>query len=147
MLEDVVHTAAEVKFTPEQVINAPSGSRDITTLSLTSAPDGGGWSTPRPGRFTLWKETRYPLYKRMGWSQCRSGRGRKISTPPGFDPPTAQPVASRCTGYATLPYTFATAIWRVSGIIIIAANLLPSSDTRIELFLLSFWFPYFLLFT
>ena len=24
----------------------------ISTLSLTSALDGGGWSTPRPGRFT-----------------------------------------------------------------------------------------------
>jgi len=23
-----------------------------STLSLTSSPDGGGWSTPRPGRFT-----------------------------------------------------------------------------------------------
>jgi hypothetical protein len=29
--------------------------------------------------------------------QGRSGRGRKISTPPGFDPRTAQPVASRYT--------------------------------------------------
>jgi hypothetical protein len=26
--------------------------RYSTTLSLTSALDGGGWSTPRPGRFT-----------------------------------------------------------------------------------------------
>jgi hypothetical protein len=35
------------------------------TLSLTSALGGGGWSTPRPGRFTPGKETRYPL---AGWA-------------------------------------------------------------------------------
>ena len=32
--------------------------RYSSTLSLTSALDGGGWSAPRPGRFTPWK---YPL--------------------------------------------------------------------------------------
>jgi hypothetical protein len=26
----------------------------------------GGWSTPRPGRFTSGKETRNPLYRRLG---------------------------------------------------------------------------------
>jgi hypothetical protein len=36
-------------------------------LSLTSALDGGGWSTPRPGRFSPGK-TRYPLYTRPGSS-------------------------------------------------------------------------------
>ena len=29
------------------------------------------------------KETQYPLYKRQGGPQDRSGRGRKIVTPPG----------------------------------------------------------------
>jgi hypothetical protein len=38
------------------------------------------------------KETRYPLYRRL----------RKISPPPGFDPWTIQPVASRYTNY-TIP--------------------------------------------
>ena len=27
-----------------------------STFPSTSALDGGGWSTPRPGRFTLWKD-------------------------------------------------------------------------------------------
>ena len=27
-----------------------------STISLTSALDGGGWSIPRPGRFTFGKE-------------------------------------------------------------------------------------------
>jgi hypothetical protein len=42
----------KVKFTLEQAMKAQKGSRDITTLSLTSALDGVGWLTPRPGRFT-----------------------------------------------------------------------------------------------
>jgi len=55
-------------------------------------------STPRSGRFTSEKETRYPLYKRLGGPEDRSsGRVRKISPPPGFDPRTVQPVASRYT--------------------------------------------------
>jgi hypothetical protein len=61
--------------------------------------DGGGWSTPRPGRPTPGK-TRYPLYRRLGGPQVRSGRVRKISPPPGFDPPKVQPVASRCANLA-----------------------------------------------
>ena len=54
---------------------------------------------PGPGRFTPWK-TRYPFYRRLGGSQGQSGQVRKISPPPGFDPPTTQPVASRYTDWA-----------------------------------------------
>jgi hypothetical protein len=39
--------------------------------------------------------TRYPLYRRLGRLQGRSGRVLKISPPPGFDPRTVQLVASR----------------------------------------------------
>jgi hypothetical protein len=46
--------------------------------------DGGGWLTPRPSRFTPRKQTRYPLYKRLGGTQDRSGRMRKISPPAGI---------------------------------------------------------------
>ena len=38
-------------------------------------------------------KTGYPLYKRMGGPQGRSGQVRKISPPPGFDLRTVQPVA------------------------------------------------------
>jgi hypothetical protein len=41
-----------------------------------------------------------PLYRRLGGAQSRSGRVRKISPPPGFDPRTFQPVASRYTDWA-----------------------------------------------
>jgi len=51
------------------------------TLSLTLALDGGVWSTPRSDRFTPGKETRYPLYRRLGGPQGRSGRVLKISPP------------------------------------------------------------------
>jgi len=46
-------------------------------------------------------KTRYPLYKRIGGAQGRSGRVRKISIPPGFDLRTVHPVASRYTDCTT----------------------------------------------
>ena len=64
------------------------------TLSLTSALDGVGGQRHAPGK------TRYPLYSRLGGQQDRSGRVRKISPPPGFEPWTVQPVASRYTDWA-----------------------------------------------
>jgi hypothetical protein len=42
-------------------------------------------------------KTGYPLYRKVGGSQERSGRVRNISSPPGFDPWTVQTVASRYT--------------------------------------------------
>ena len=38
-----------------------------STLSLISALDGGGWSTPRPGRFTPWKDP-VPTVQEDGWA-------------------------------------------------------------------------------
>jgi hypothetical protein len=71
--------------------------RYSTTLSLTSALHGGGWLTLRPGRFTHGM-TRYPLYRRLGRPQGRSGRVLKISSPPGSNPRTVQLVPSRYLG-------------------------------------------------
>jgi hypothetical protein len=67
-----------------------------SSLSLTSALDGVGWSTPPPGRLTPGM-TRCPLYRRLRVPQARSGQVRKTSPPPGFDPRTVQPVLSRYT--------------------------------------------------
>ena len=39
----------------------------------------------------------YPLYRRLGGPQARSGRVRKTLSPPEFDPRAVQPVASRYT--------------------------------------------------
>jgi len=45
-------------------------------------------------------KTRYLLYRRLIGPQGRSGRIRKISPPPGFDPRTVQPLASRYNDWA-----------------------------------------------
>jgi len=70
---------------------------------LTSALEGGEGSASRSGRNLPPAKTRYPLYRRLGGPQSRSGQVRKISPTPGFSPRTVQPVGSRYTDYATLP--------------------------------------------
>jgi hypothetical protein len=65
---------------------------------LNSVLDMGGWSTPRSGHFTPGK-TSYPLHRRLGGFDGRSGRAREILPPPGFDLRIVQPVASRYTDY------------------------------------------------
>jgi hypothetical protein len=64
------------------------------TISLTSALDGVGGQRHAPAGVPP-GSTRYPLCRRLGGSQGRSGQVRKISPPPGFDPRVVQPVASR----------------------------------------------------
>jgi hypothetical protein len=56
-----------------------------------------------PGRSLPPGKTRYPFYRRLGGPQGRSGQVRKNSPPPGFDPRTVQPVASRYTYYEVGP--------------------------------------------
>ena len=78
----------------------PEGEKMYSsTLPLTLALDEVGGlrhalAALPPGK------TRYPLYRRLCGLQGRSWRVRKISPPPGFDPQTAQPVASRYTDCA-----------------------------------------------
>ena len=74
-----------------------------STLSWPTALDGGEGSASRPGRSLPPGKTRYPLYRRLGGPQGRSGQVWKISPPPEFDPRTVQPVASRYTDWATRP--------------------------------------------
>jgi len=79
-----------VKAHPRTGHEGPEGEyRYSSTHSLTSALDGGGWSTPLPSHFTAGKDL---------VPQGRSGVLRKISPPPGFDLRTVQPVASRYPG-------------------------------------------------
>ena len=73
-----------------------------STLSLTSALDGGGWSTPRLGRFTSRKRT--GTHCKGGWVGPRAGldrcgKSRTLPPSPRFDPPV-QPLASRFTDRA-----------------------------------------------
>ena len=71
---------------------------------MTSALDGVDGQRYALVAFTPGKETRYPLYRRLGDSQGWSELEREISIPPGLDPRTVQPVASRCTDWA-IPVT------------------------------------------
>jgi hypothetical protein len=84
---------------------------------MASALEGGEWSAARPGRTLSPGKTRYPLYRRLGGHQGRSGQMRKISPPPGFDRWTFQPVVSRYTDWATRPtrsvYREAISTWEV----------------------------------
>jgi len=48
------------------------------------------------------RKTRYPLYRRLGAPQGRSGRVQKISSSQGFDPRTIQPVTSSYTDYSNI---------------------------------------------
>ena len=80
------HESGKGKGHPIRGHEGPKGEQMYSsTLPSTSTLDGGGWSTPRPGRFTPRKETRYPLNKRLGGPQGLSGRVREISPPPHRD--------------------------------------------------------------
>jgi hypothetical protein len=82
---------------------AHRGSRGIAVLSLDHGTRRGEGLASRPGRSLTPGKTQYPLCRKLGGSQGRSGQVRKNSPPPGFDPRTVQPVASRYTDYATRP--------------------------------------------
>jgi hypothetical protein len=92
--------------TGTEALYRPYAYRESRGIALPFLDHGTrrGWEvsvTPRP-LFTP-EKTRYPLYRRLGGPQDRSGQVRKISPPPGLDPRTVQPVASRYTDYATRP--------------------------------------------
>jgi len=80
---------------------AHSRSRGIAILFHDHGTRRGWGISSRPGRSLPPGKTRYPLYRRLGRPQGRSGQVRKISPPPGFDPRAVQPVASRYTDWAT----------------------------------------------
>ena len=82
----------KVKFALEQALTAQSLSRRIALLFKLGPRLG--WVVHVPPRLLY---CRYPLYRRLGRRQARSGWVRKISPPPGFNPRTVQPVASRYT--------------------------------------------------
>ena len=79
------------------------GSRVIALLFLDHGTRRGWGASVTPGRSLIPGKTRYPLYRRLGGPQGRTGQVRKISPPPGYDPRTVQPIASRYTDYVTRP--------------------------------------------
>ena len=71
--------------------------------------DRGGWSAPRPGRFIPGK-TRYPLYRRLGGPQGRSGWVRKNSPPTGIRS-LDRPARSESLYRLSYPGPFRTTVW------------------------------------
>ena len=61
---------------------------------MTSALDGGGWSTSRPGRFTLGKDP-VRIVQEAGWAPGPVWTGAENLAPPGFDLRTVKSVAGR----------------------------------------------------
>ena len=78
---------SRVKAEPRKCHESPEGEyRYSASLSLTSALDGVGnqrhaLAALPPGK------TRYPLFRRLGGPQGRSGRVQPISPPTGFRSP------------------------------------------------------------
>ena len=93
------------------------------------------YATPRslyPG-----KDSRYPLYRRLGGLQGPSGRMRKISLQLGFDPRTVQTLASHHIKYVMLSVyqlTYVTTIcnFRVS-FLFPTADLLQNAQQCYEI--------------
>ena len=86
-----------------QALAWPRGWVEVQLYSSkTAALKVGELSTARPGCTLSPGKTRYPLYRRLGGHQGRSGRAENLA-PPGFDPRIAQSVVSRYTDWATAP--------------------------------------------
>ena len=81
-----------------------------SALSLTSALDGGGWSTPRPGRFTPEKGS-VPVVQKAGWASGPVWTDVENHAPPGLDTRTVEPVASRYTDYAIPSYNVVSVLF------------------------------------
>jgi hypothetical protein len=85
------------------------GKRRYSSYSFpTSALEGGEWSASRPGRaLGPGKGPRYPLYRRLGGPQSRSGhrgyrkKSFRLSRGSNLDRPAVQPLARHCTDSAT----------------------------------------------
>ena len=91
---------------------AHRGSRGIVLPFHDHGTRRGDGLASRPGRSLPPGKTRYPFYRRLDGPQGRSGQVRKISSPPGFDLRTVQPVTSRYTDYATRPTSCILTFWR-----------------------------------
>ena len=87
-------TNVKVKVTIVQALRLCTGrtahrrSRGIALLFHDHGTRRGEGSASRPGCSLSPRKDQYPLYRRLGGPQGRSGQVRKISPPPGFDPRT-----------------------------------------------------------
>ena len=102
-------TSLKVNVHPRTDHEGPQeGQRCSYTLSLASALDGNGWSTPRPVRFTPWKDP-VPIVQEAGQAQRSVWTGAEnlvpqrnsipgTSSPQGVAIPTEldRPILMKC---------------------------------------------------
>ena len=91
------------RFYPFTGHESPQGEQSYSsTLFQTSAPEGGKGLASRPGSTLPPGKTRYPLYRRLGGPQGRSGLVRKISphrdSMPGPSSPQAVAIPTTLPG-------------------------------------------------
>jgi len=58
-------------------MQAHMGRKGLALLIINLSTRWGGWTSPIPGLFTSRKETRCPLYRRLGGPRDRSRGARK----------------------------------------------------------------------
>jgi hypothetical protein len=110
---------------------------------MTTALEGGEGSASCPGRSLPPGKTRYPLYRRLGGPEGRSEQVRNISTPPGLDSRTVQPVATCYTDYPTRPTHQIHTIYIIPPYFIkVLFNIFLPSTPRYSKWSISFVFPY-----
>jgi len=91
-------------WTSEKISSPPGFGPRLYSFLGPSALDGGGGSAPRPGRYLPPGKTRYPLYRRLGGPQGRSGRAENL-VPNGIRSPD-RPARSSVSIPTTLPDIF-----------------------------------------
>ena len=69
---------------------------------MTTALEGGECQRHAPAVFNPGKDP-VPIVQEAGWAPGPVRTGAENPPPPGFDPRTVQPVASRYTDYANWP--------------------------------------------
>ena len=71
---------------------------------MTTALEGGEGSASRPGRYLPPGKDPVRIVQEAGWTPGPVWTGAEnLAPPPGFDPRTVQPTASRYTDWATRP--------------------------------------------
>ena len=91
------------KIRPRTGHEGPDGERRYSSnLSLTSALDGSGWLTPRPGRFTPRGGDPVPIVQEAEWASRPVWMEAESLSSTKIRPPGCLVVASRYTDYAVL---------------------------------------------
>ena len=87
-------TIGKGKGAPITGYEGPEGEKRYSPiLSWPQHLDGGGWSAPRPGRFTPGKDP-VPIVQEAGLAPGPVWTGVENLAPTGFDPRTVQPIAN-----------------------------------------------------